>query len=329
MISRLLRHRVYVISTAYRTSESDALATVVLAQPVRDFGSLQNFRVWHSDTPSAVVLAQIVRDFDFLQNFRVWYSPHGCFGSGCEWFRFPAEFPSLTLLPWLSRLRLYVIVIIFESDPLITLVWAQGVRDINLLQYIRVWRSRHGYPGLVGAWFRFLTEYPSLRVYSPYGCPGSACTWFWFLTQYPSLTLSPRLSWLRMYVISISYGVSESNSLATVVLAQPVRDLIFLPNNRIWHSPLLSYLRLYVISIFFTKHSILTLSPRPSCFSGYVTSIFYKIPMSDTRVLTQMVRDFDAVEYLLHSNYLLFCSYMHADCKLSDVLTFIIHLGLF
>ena len=50
---------------------------------------------------------------------------------------------------------------------------------------------------------------------------------FDFLQNIRVMTLSPRLSWLSMYVISISYQIAESDTLTTVVLAQPVRDFDF------------------------------------------------------------------------------------------------------
>ena len=265
------------------------------------------------------LLAQSVRDFD-LPSIRVWHSHHGCPGSACTWFRFPTEYPSLTLSPRLSWLSMYVISIsyrISESDTLTTLVLAQPVRDFDFLQDIRVWHSHHG-------------------------CPCSGCTWFRFPTEYSTLTLSPRLSWLRLYVISISNWISDSDTLTTVVLAQPVRDFDFQLNIRVWHSPRLSWLRVYVISIsywisesdtlttvvlaqvvrdfdfllnirvwhshhgfpgsvctwfrFPTEYSTLTLSPRLSWLSMYVISISYRIFESDTLttvVLAQHVRDFD------------------------------------
>ena len=84
----------------------------------------------------------------------------------------------------------------------LTFSLAQFVCDFDFLQNIRVSHSRHG-------------------------CLRSVCTWFWFPTEYPSLTLSPRLS-SSMYVISISYRISESDILPTSLLAQGVRDFYFL-----------------------------------------------------------------------------------------------------
>ena len=103
---------------------------------------------------------------------------------------------------------------------------------------------------------------------------GSVCTWL-RSPDYLSLTVSPRLSWLRVYVISISYRIFESDTLTAVVLAQGVRDFDFLQNIWVWHSPRLSWLSLYVISI------------------------SYRIFESDTLttvVLAQVVGDFDFLQ---------------------------------
>lgn len=53
---------------------------------------------------------------------------------------------------------------------------------------------------------------------------GSICAWFRYAANYWSLTFSRRLFWLSMYVISIAHRLLEADILATVALAQLVRD---------------------------------------------------------------------------------------------------------
>ena len=116
---------------------------------------------------------------------------------------------------------------------------------------------------------------------------GSERTWSQS-PEYPSLTLL--LSWLRVYVISISYRISESDTLTTVVLAQDVCDFNFLQNIRVWHyhhvaQPVRDFDFLQNIRVWHSHHgcpgsgctwfrfpkeySSLTLSPRLSWLSLY------------------------------------------------------------
>ena len=108
----------------------------------------------------------------------------------------------LTFSPRLSSFVKWVTRIFYGSsaaDILTTMGLAQTVRDFDLLQFTGGWHSHYDWPGL-------------------------ECTLFHCLMIHRRLTFSQRLTGLRKYVLSGSYGSSAAKILTTIRPTQVVRN---------------------------------------------------------------------------------------------------------
>ena len=240
-------------------------------------------------------LAQTVCVFDLLRFIGGWRSHYIGLAQGVRIFNLVTVHRELTFSLRLAWFRPYVISISYGSSALtVSPHWSgSGSTWSQFVTVHRCWPSSYNSPGSDSTWFQFVTvhrrltfplRFAWLRQYvisiwlrflsgwhSHYiGLTQGVCdinllrfidgwyshyelTWlrqYVISISYCSSPFSLQLNWLSSYVISNFYGLLVADILTTIGLVQEVRDFNFLRFHQRLTSPLrLAWIREYVISI--------------------------------------------------------------------------------